>query len=66
MEAICHMMASLGTCFEHLHTLLSWSESGELFPSTDHSPEELLAQSDTINQYAFYGRCLGLQVRSNF
>lgn len=61
VEAICHMMASLGTCFEHLHTLLLWSEPGELFPNTDHGPEELLAQSDTINQYAFYGRCLGIQ-----
>lgn len=62
MEAVCHMVASLSTCFTHLHTLLSWSEVGELFPTEEHSPEELLTQSHTINQYAFYGRCLGIQV----
>ncbi|KAL0281198.1 UNVERIFIED_CONTAM: hypothetical protein PYX00_002258 [Menopon gallinae] len=61
VEAVCHMVASLSTCFTHLHTLLSWSEVGELFPTEEHSPEELLTQSDTINQYAFYGRCLGIQ-----
>ncbi|KAK6634055.1 hypothetical protein RUM44_004663 [Polyplax serrata] len=61
IEAISHMIASLATCFKHLCTLVNWSETGELFPSAEHYSEVLLQQSDTVNQYAFYGRCLGIQ-----
>lgn len=63
IEACGHVMASLGTCLQHLKTLLSWSDSGDLFPAELHSPEELLLQAENINQYCFYGRCLGFQVR---
>lgn len=41
---------------------MEWSEPGELFPAGDHSPQELLAKAESINQYCFYGRCLGFQV----
>ncbi|KAJ0176026.1 hypothetical protein K1T71_008200 [Dendrolimus kikuchii] len=61
IEACSQLLASLGTCLHHLHTLLSWAPPGELFPTEPHTPEELFAQADTINQYCFYGRCLGFQ-----
>ncbi|XP_013192288.2 hormone-sensitive lipase [Amyelois transitella] len=61
IESCGQLLASLGTCLHHLHTLLSWSPPGDLFPTEPHSPEELFAQADTINQYCFYGRCLGFQ-----
>lgn len=60
------MFASLSSCFEHLVTLISWNNEGELFPREDHPPEQILAQSDSINQYCFYGRCLGFQVKHRF
>lgn len=61
VESCGQLLASLGTCLHHLHTLLTWAQPGELFPSESHSPEELFSQADTINQYCFYGRCLGFQ-----
>ncbi|XP_049875034.1 hormone-sensitive lipase isoform X2 [Pectinophora gossypiella] len=61
VESCGQLLASLGTCLHHLHTLLSWAPPGDLFPSEPHSPEELFSQADTINQYCFYGRCLGFQ-----
>ncbi|KAJ8719717.1 hypothetical protein PYW08_011892 [Mythimna loreyi] len=61
VESCGQLLASLGTCLHHLHTLLSWAPPGELFPTEPHTPEELFAQADTINQYCFYGRCLGFQ-----
>ncbi|XP_075976772.1 hormone-sensitive lipase isoform X2 [Anticarsia gemmatalis] len=62
IESCGQLLASLGTCLHHLHTLLSWAPPGELFPTEPHrTPEELFAQTDTINQYCFYGRCLGFQ-----
>ncbi|CAH0400219.1 unnamed protein product [Chilo suppressalis] len=61
VESCGQLLASLGTCLHHLHTLLSWAPPGELFPTEPHSPEELFSQADTINQYCFYGRCLGFQ-----
>lgn len=61
VEACSHVMASLGTCLQHLKTLLSWSRLGELFPAEEHSSEELLKQAESINMYCFYGRCLGFQ-----
>lgn len=65
VESCGQLLASLGTCLHHLQTLLSWAAPGELFPTDEHSPEELFSQADTINQYCFYGRCLGFQVRVN-
>ncbi|CAG9583322.1 unnamed protein product [Danaus chrysippus] len=61
VESSGQLLASLGTCLHHLQTLLSWAPPGELFPTEPHSPEELFSQADTINQYCFYGRCLGFQ-----
>ncbi|CAH0727126.1 unnamed protein product, partial [Brenthis ino] len=61
VESCGQLLASLGTCLHHLQTLLSWAAPGELFPTEEHSPEELFSQADTINQYCFYGRCLGFQ-----
>ncbi|XP_047533737.1 hormone-sensitive lipase isoform X8 [Vanessa atalanta] len=61
VESCGQLLASLGTCLHHLQTLLSWAAPGELFPIEPHSPEELFSQADTINQYCFYGRCLGFQ-----
>ncbi|XP_048483269.1 hormone-sensitive lipase isoform X2 [Plutella xylostella] len=61
VESCGQLLASLGTCLHHLHTLLTWAPPGELFPSENHTPEELFATADTINQYCFYGRCLGFQ-----
>ena len=55
------MLAALITFFEHLLTLHSWSEGGNLFPVQKDTPEEILERSRTINQFAFYGRCLGFQ-----
>lgn len=40
---------------------MSWSSKGNLFPDEDHSPLELLSNYDDINQYCFYGRCMGFQ-----
>lgn len=53
------MLAALITFLNHLVTLHSWSEHGNLFPAQDHSPEDILERARTINQFAFYGRCLG-------
>ncbi|XP_068629365.1 hormone-sensitive lipase [Battus philenor] len=61
IESCGQLLASLGTCLHHLQTLLSWASPGDLFPTDQHSPEELFSQADTINQYCFYGRCLGFQ-----
>ncbi|XP_055550069.1 hormone-sensitive lipase [Wyeomyia smithii] len=60
VEAYNHLMASLCTCLKHCHTLRKWSKPGELFPEA-HSVEELLSKAETINQFCFYGRCLGFQ-----
>lgn len=61
IESCGQVLASLGTVARHMHTLLSWSPPGELFPSDKHSPEELLRQAENVNMYCFYGYCLGLQ-----
>ncbi|RZC40443.1 hormone-sensitive lipase [Asbolus verrucosus] len=61
VESCAHLIASLDTCFKHLETLLSWSTAGNLFPDGERSPQELLSNYEDINQYCFYGRCLGFQ-----
>lgn len=60
VESYNHLLASLCTCLKHCHTLREWSTPGELFPDS-HSVEELLGKAATINQFCFYGRCLGFQ-----
>lgn len=67
IEAYSQLMASLCTCLQHLKTLYSWRENmdnGEysLFASDEHNAHELLSKAENINQYCFYGRCLGFQV----
>ncbi|XP_076246671.1 hormone-sensitive lipase [Calliopsis andreniformis] len=66
VEACSQVLASLSTCMEHLKNLYSWTEQmndgrPSLFIGDDHSPREILSQVDSINQYCFYGRCLGFQ-----
>lgn len=67
MEACSQLIASLCTCLKHLQTLYSWSEETNdekpsLFIGDNHNLNEILNKIDTINQYCFYGRCLGFQV----
>lgn len=62
IENCCQLLENISTCLQHLITLTKWCPFGELFPSAEHSPEELLNQAESINQYCFYGRCLGFQV----
>uniref|UniRef100_A0A2M4AL67 Putative hormone-sensitive lipase hsl n=1 Tax=Anopheles triannulatus TaxID=58253 RepID=A0A2M4AL67_9DIPT len=62
VEAYNHLMASLCTCLQHTQTLREWTRTtGDLFPDEAHSVEELFATGAIINQYCFYGRCLGFQ-----
>ncbi|XP_017757856.1 PREDICTED: hormone-sensitive lipase-like isoform X2 [Eufriesea mexicana] len=70
IEACSQLLASLCTCLEHLQTLYSWSEhisdgKPSLFIGDNHNPHEMLNKIDTINQYCFYGRCLGFQFHDN-
>ncbi|CRL05668.1 CLUMA_CG018701, isoform A [Clunio marinus] len=61
VEACNHMLAALITFLNHLLTLHSWSEVGNLFPVEERPPEDILDRAKTVNQFAFYGRCLGFQ-----
>lgn len=63
IESCSHVFASLSSCFQHLETMMLWNNEGDLFPKEEHPPEEILAQSESVNQYCFYGQCLGFQVR---
>lgn len=54
-----------------MKTLYSWRETTEegqysLFPSEELNPLDILSQTENINQYCFYGRCIGFQVISHF
>ncbi|XP_011500605.1 PREDICTED: hormone-sensitive lipase [Ceratosolen solmsi marchali] len=64
IEAYSQLLASLCTCLQHIKTLYSWQEANEdersLFHD-NHTAQELLNQAENINQYCFYGRCLGFQ-----
>lgn len=68
IEACAQLLASLYTCLQHLKTLYTWSteviSDGKLslFPSESYTIQELFNQMGDINQYCFYGRCLGFQV----
>ncbi|XP_012267079.2 hormone-sensitive lipase isoform X2 [Athalia rosae] len=66
VEACLQLLASLCTCLQHLKTLYSWNttmvnDRPSLFTPEGHSPQELLDRTESINQYSFYGRCLGFQ-----
>ncbi|XP_058807221.1 hormone-sensitive lipase isoform X2 [Phymastichus coffea] len=66
IEACSQLLATLGTCLQHTKTLYSWREIMEdgqysLFPSEEFRPQELLNQTENINQCSFYGRCIGFQ-----
>ncbi|KAI4483684.1 hypothetical protein M0804_007944 [Polistes exclamans] len=70
VEACSQLLASLYTCLQFLKTLFSWSDQTKdgklsLFSSNEHSPQELLNQTEIVNQYCFYGRCLGFQFGDN-
>lgn len=70
IEACSQLLASLCTCLEHLQTLYSWSEhfsdgKPSLFIGDSHNSHEILSKVDSINQYCFYGRCLGFQFYDN-
>ncbi|CAG9766982.1 unnamed protein product [Ceutorhynchus assimilis] len=60
IESCSHLMSSLDTCFKHLQTLMSWSHNGSLFVE-DRPLEDLISVCKDVNQYCFYGRCLGFQ-----
>lgn len=60
LEAGHQLLRSLCACLEYLKTLHGWSDDGCLFPSGVHTAEELFEKAQEINQYSFYGRCLGI------
>lgn len=56
------LLLTLFICLEYLETLYDWNQGkDQLSLFTDHTPQELLSTAKTINQYCFYGRCLGFQ-----
>lgn len=59
VEACNHLLAAMMTFFGHLLLLHSWSEGGNLFPVKEQSAEDILERARAVNQFAFYGRCLG-------
>ncbi|XP_036332925.1 hormone-sensitive lipase [Rhagoletis pomonella] len=62
VESCSQLLSSLCTCLQYLLIMHDWScDSGDLFANGEHTAEELFEMGDTINQYAFYGRCLGFQ-----
>lgn len=61
IEACNLLMENLTNCLEHLITLREWTENGDLFPSSQHTAKQLLVKAHKIDQYSFYGRCLGFQ-----
>ncbi|ALC41362.1 CG11055 [Drosophila busckii] len=62
VEACSQLLCSLCTCLQYLLILRQWSSgTGDLFASGQHTAEQLFELGDTINQYCFYGRCLGFQ-----
>lgn len=54
-------MASISSFLTHLVDLHKTSDYGNLFQRGEHSPLDLLSKANTINQFAFYGRCMGFQ-----
>ncbi|XP_060532409.1 hormone-sensitive lipase isoform X2 [Cylas formicarius] len=60
IETCSHLISSLDTCFGHLQTMMSWMSDGNLFPE-HKSMDEMISVCRGINQYCFYGRCVGFQ-----
>lgn len=62
IAAYSEALDSLHVIMDYMALLMSWSDPGSLFPNEKHGCEDLLAsQPKYINQYCFYGRCLGFQ-----
>ncbi|SPP73305.1 hormone-sensitive lipase [Drosophila guanche] len=62
VEACSQLLSSICTCLQYLLILRQWSaNTGDLFACGTHTAEQLFELGDTINQYCFYGRCLGFQ-----
>ncbi|CAO1436583.1 unnamed protein product [Diamesa serratosioi] len=61
IEACSHLLASLLTFFDYLLEIHSWSVNGDLFPTINQTPEDIIKRAESMNQYPFYGRCLGFQ-----
>jgi len=58
------IFVSLFTFLQHLETLSAWSNlegTYSLFPSGQHSSQELLEKTKTVEQYPFYGRHAAFQ-----
>lgn len=60
------MIASLCSCLEQLMLIRNGSEYGSLFPAGDHKAIGLFNTSAAVNQYCFYGRCIGFHVNFLF
>ncbi|KAF6205243.1 hypothetical protein GE061_019411 [Apolygus lucorum] len=64
IHAYTQAVQSTLTLFEYAKHLTSWSEPGKLIPTPtkEHLVASLMRQvGKPINQYCFYGRCLGIQ-----
>ncbi|XP_031621456.1 hormone-sensitive lipase [Contarinia nasturtii] len=59
IEACSHLLASLCSCLEQIMIIRTNSEFGSLFPLGDHKAIGLFNTSACVNQYSFYGRCIG-------
>lgn len=62
IEACAHLLASMCSCLEQLLIIRENSEYGSLFPKGDHKASGLFNTSAAVNQYCFYGRCIGFHV----
>lgn len=62
IEACCHLLASLCSCFEQTLTIKAKCQRGSLFPPGEHRAIGLFNMSACVNQYSFYGRCIGFHV----
>lgn len=65
LEACCHLLASLCSCLEQIMIIREKSEHGSLFPPGEHKAIGLFNTSASVNQYSFYGRCIGFHVSVN-
>lgn len=70
IEACSQLMVSLKTFLQYLKILYTWStevmSDGKLsLFIMDHSAQEFIHWTENINQYCFYGRCIGFQVFVN-
>lgn len=70
IEACSQLLVSLQTFLQYLKILYSWStevmSDGKLsLFILDRNAQEFLNWAENINQYCFYGRCIGFQVFLN-